>query len=627
MQCIRRIAFSLALLVSAACAQTQDPPDIFLITVDTLRADRVNGENAVATRGFARLAAAGVTFTQAFTSTPLTSPAHASILTGRYPAVHGVHDFGFPLPESMTTLAEVLKQSGYQTAAFVGALVLDSKTLAPGFDQGFDTYFNFPAGKKEGSRWGRLERRAGDVVAEAERWLAAHRSGPRFVWVHLYDPHDPYEPPEPFAAQFRGREYDGEVAYADSELARFLEFLNANGWYRDALIIATGDHGEGLGDHGEDSHGILLYDSTLHVPLVVKPAGDRPNRKVVDALVRGVDLFATMVEAVGAPASKTDGTSLSPLWRGIDDSARQLVAETQYPLRFGWAPLLALRSESHKLVEAPRVEFYDLKSDPGETRNVYQPWSEDVRRLRTALRHYRESAPRPAPQNAKVLQSTLDELKALGYLGNDPGASEVPEPSLLPDPKDRIAVHNALHAAMMLESQGNDRGAREALNRALALEPESFPGRSQAGMLELRAGNHRAAVAHLKRAHQIRPKDASVAFALGDALFALKDFAAARSALNAALQLDPRRYEARVRLGEAESALGNLTVALAHFEAAALLQPDRTEADVASARVYLTRGENARAIPLLRRAARKAPDDASIATLLAEAEKRPASKK
>jgi tetratricopeptide (TPR) repeat protein len=228
--------------------------------------------------------------------------------------------------------------------------------------------------------------------------------------------------------------------------------------------------------------------------------------------------------------------------------------------------------------------------------------------------------PRPPTADAKVPQSTIEELKALGYLGSDPGATEVPEPSLLPDPKDRIAVHNALHSAMMQEAAGNEAAALASLQRALALEPDSFPGRSQAGMLESRAGNHAATAAHLKRAHALRPKDAAVAFALGDALFGMQDFRGARDALAAALQLDARRYDARLKLGEAERALGNIAAAVSQFEAAALLDPQRTEAEVALARLYLAQGESAKAGALLRRAARRAPQDAAIAALLAEAE-------
>ena len=591
MQCMRMLAL-LLLLVLPGTAQQQNP-DIFLITIDTLRADRVMGEGAVTGKGLGRLAADGINFTQAFTPAPLTNTSHASILTGLFPRAHGVHDFGVPLSSSTTTIAEVLTTQGYRTAAFIGALVLDSKTLAPGLGQGFDTYLNFPGGSRESPRWGRLERRAEAVVAEAEAWLRQNPSGPRFVWIHLYDPHDPYEPPEPFASQYRGRQYDGEVAYADAVIAAFLEFLDSRNWYRDAVVITVGDHGEGLGEHGEDTHGILLYDSTLHVPLLIKLPQAEQQGKTIASLVRTVDLFATMAELAGAAVPKNDGDSLRPLWSDAALAPRNLIAETQYPLRFGWAPLHGLRTDEHKLIEAPRAEFYDLRRDPGERQNLYEPWNEQVATLRAALAQYRESSPAAQPANSRVPESTLSELKALGYLGNDPGVTKVPEPSLLPDPKDRIAVHNALHAGMMAEAAGSNAAAMESFRRAAALEPGSFLAQSQLGLLELRSQDFKSAAVHLTNAFRLRPSDASVAFALGEAMFALNDSAGAREALDAGLKVEPRRYEARVKLGEVEAALGKL---------------------------YLERGELTKAIAPLRRAVRKAPENKTAKDLLAQAE-------
>jgi len=257
-------------------------PDVILVTIDTLRADHVGcyGYLPAKTPTLDALAGDGFRFANAFTPSPITNTSHASILTGLLPSSHGVTDFGIPLAGHQT-LAEKLKTTGYQTAAFIGAIILDSATLSPRFDRGFDFYDNFPADApaigKEGkptSRFGRVERRAGEVIAHAETWLAAHprSAGPRFVWVHLYDPHDPYEPPEPFAAQFKDQLYDGEIAYADSELGKFIAHLKQRGEYDRSLIVVTGDHGEGLGEHKEETHGIFLYDSTLHVPLIMKQA-------------------------------------------------------------------------------------------------------------------------------------------------------------------------------------------------------------------------------------------------------------------------------------------------------------------------------------------------------------------
>ena len=202
-------------------------------------------------------------------------------MTGLLPSSHGVTDFAIPLSPTHPTLAELLKKNGYHTAAFIGAVILDSKTLAPGLDRGFDFYDNFPEHAQTKSRWGRVERRGMDVVQHAENWMTAHPAGPHFVWVHLYDPHDPYEPPPPYSETYKDRLYDGEIAYADSALANFVAYLKKNGRYDNSLIVVVGDHGEGLGEHHENTHGIFLYDSTTHVPLIVKLPGGSDAGKVV----------------------------------------------------------------------------------------------------------------------------------------------------------------------------------------------------------------------------------------------------------------------------------------------------------------------------------------------------------
>src|SRR5246500_5439049 len=232
-------------------------PDVFLVTIDTLRADHVHcyGYDRIETPALDSLANDGVRFANAFTPSPITNTSHTTILTGLMPSVHGVSDFGVPLNSSYPTWAELLHQKGYHTAAFIGAVILDSKTLAPGLDRGFDFYDNFPEHPATKERWDRVERRGMEVVQHAETWLGTHRAGPHFVWIHLYDPHDPYEPPQPYATTYKDRLYDGEIAYADSSLGHFLQYLKAQDGYRNALVIVVGDHGEGLGEHHEDTHG------------------------------------------------------------------------------------------------------------------------------------------------------------------------------------------------------------------------------------------------------------------------------------------------------------------------------------------------------------------------------------
>src|SRR6202165_3319681 len=377
-------------------ADTISRPNVFLITIDTVRADHVHcyGYDHVQTPSLDQLAKQGVRFTQAFTPSPITNSSHASILTGLLPSSHGVSDFGVPLAASHLTLAEALKKRGYRTAAFIGAVILDSKALAPGFDRGFEFYDNFPADAKSKSRWGRVERRGMEVVQHAETWLNAHPPGPHFVWVHLYDPHDPYEPPPPYSETYKDRLYDGEIAYADSALGHFLAYLKKQGWYEGAMIVVVGDHGEGLGEHHEDTHGLFLYDSTTHVPLIVKLPNEREAGRTVDAQVRTTDIMPTILNVLGvAPPANLDGDSLEPFLNGIEANHRTVFGETGYPLRFGLASLRSVRMEGFKFGEAPKWELYDLHADPGELRNHYEPWDGTVQKLRRVLAELSAKSP------------------------------------------------------------------------------------------------------------------------------------------------------------------------------------------------------------------------------------------
>src|SRR5580704_3913793 len=365
-----------ALFVFPASAQN---PDVFLITIDTLRADHLGcyGYKDIETPTIDSIAADGVRFSQAFTHSPITNTSHTTILTGLLPSVHGVTDFGVPLAPNHVTWAELLKKQGYQTAAFIGAVILDSNQLASGLDRGFDFDDNFPAKTESKDRFGRVERRAQAVIADAGSWFAQHprdaqSAAPRFMWVHLFDPHDPYEPPPPFSEKYAKHLYDGEIAYADSQLGHFIDTLKKAGVYQKSIIIIVGDHGEGLGEHGEDTHGLFLYDSTLHVPLIVKLPGANHHGGVIDKLVRTTDILPTVLSLTNTSAPpELNGTSLVPLINSETDAPRELLGETDYPLRWGWAPIKALREQNAKLIEAPKPEFYDLQSDPHELKNLY----------------------------------------------------------------------------------------------------------------------------------------------------------------------------------------------------------------------------------------------------------------
>jgi len=600
-------------------------PGVFLITIDTLRADHVHcyGYDRIQTPALDLLAKQGIRFTQAFTPSPITNSSHASIMTGLLPSSHGVSDFGVPLTAIYPTLAELLAKGGYRTAAFIGAVILDSKNLAPGLDRGFEFYDNFPELTTTKSRWGRIERRGMEVEQRAESWLNAHPAGAHFVWVHFYDPHDPYEPPPPYSDVYKDRLYDGEIAYADSALGHFLAYLKKQGWYEGALIVVVGDHGEGLGEHHEDTHGILLYDSTTHVPLIVKLPEERDAGRTVDAQVRTTDIMPTILGLLGvaAPAS-LDGDSLEPFLNGVEAAPRTVFGETEYPLRFGWAPLRSIRKEGFKFIEAPKPELYDLRADPGELRNHYEPWDGTVQKLRRVLAELSAKSPAPGKSSpGAVSLSTIDELHALGYLGSADArsATDVPEPSLLPDPKDKIEEQNLLHTAMMASEDGEPNKARVALEKVLQLDESSAIALRQLGRLEIASRNYAKAAGYLRRAQDARPNDATDALEYGRALELGGDLPGARDALQASLKLNPHQFAARLSLGRVYLGLNDSRAAEEQFVAAVLLQPESFEAQIDLAKALIHQRKFADAVELLEPVAGSSSSGAEMFEALAEA--------
>jgi len=626
---MRRLAICLGIMLlgTAAWSQTSvrtsaetsgrtstarnSPPDVYLITIDTLRADHVGcyGYKEVETPALDALAADGVRFTEAFTHSPITNTSHITILTGLLPSVHGVTDFGVPLSPQHVTAAELLKKHGYQTAAFIGAVILDSNTLAPGLDRGFDFYDNFPktdAKNANGNKklhWGRIERRGMEVVEHAEAWFDKHQTGPHFVWVHLYDPHDPYEPPPPFSEKYKDHLYDGEIAYADSALARWIAFLKKAGVYDNAIIIVTGDHGEGLGEHGEETHGLFLYDSTLHVPLIlkmpVKAAGAGDHGAVIDAQVRTIDILPTILAATGVAApAELNGESLLPLINAETNSAhalpkRALFGETDYPLRWGWAPLRALRTENAKLIEAPRPELYDLQADPRELKNLYAPDSSKTQRMQAEMAKWKSKLP-PQSSRGKLAET-------------------------LPDPKDKIEVQNLLHRAMLAADDSRSSDARQFLEQALQIDPASSTALRQLGELELAAGDFGKATVHLKRACELRPDDSTAAFELGVAMEKSGNWSGARDALESSLKLAPSLMPARLGLGHVYLQLKDAKNAEDQFEAALLVDSNNSDGRLGLAEAQIQQSDFAGALPDLEAFTKADPQNAKALRLLEHA--------
>ena len=598
--CLTLFLSSLQLWATGAPRKAQ--PNVFLVTIDTLRADHVGcyGDSQVKTPAIDSLAKDGIRFANAFTPVPITNSSHASILTGLYPSSHGVTDFGVALSASHVTWAKLLQQHGYKTAAFIGAVVLDAKTLAPGFDQGFDYYDNFPPHSGKG-HWDVEERRGMEVVRHAEKWLDHPHSqgsltplseGPFFAWVHLYDPHDPYEPPPPYSQIYRGHLYDGEIAYADHALGDFLSYLRRRGWYDNSLIVLVGDHGEGLGEHQEQTHGIFLYDSTLHVPLIMKLPQERKAGEVAGAQVRTVDILPTVLGVLGISAKEhMDGSSLQAMFAGAGargQGSGPLFGETDYPLHFGWAPLRCVRVQSGKFIQAPRPEYYDLQSDPHELHNLDAS----------------------APPQEHQLQAMLARHQAEQNGGKISAAQ-----AQLPDAKDRIEEENLLHKALLESDRGHSQQARTLLKEVLQKDSKSALAFSQLGQLELKAGDYRQAAADLGKARQLRPNDSTSAFYQGQALFAVGDFAAAAEPLENSLRLLPEQLPARILLAKTYLKLGKPSAAEDQLEAALLTDSNNADAQLELGRVLLAEKKYDEAASQLKALAEQHPSEEAFQLL------------
>jgi arylsulfatase A-like enzyme/Flp pilus assembly protein TadD len=416
----------LALLLALPAVASPAParrPNVLLVTIDTLRPDRLScySQRYLQTPNIDRVAAGGVVFTRAFAHSPMTLPSHANILLGTTPLQHGVHDNGiFRVPENLPNLATYLKQSGYATGAVVGAFPLDSRF---GLDRGFDLYDDYyGAGPFIENQF--VERKADAVVDNALAWLRG-TAEPWFLWVHLFDPHQPYEPPEPYATKFKDDPYSGESAYVDSALARLFGHLGDSGGADSTVVVITGDHGQALGEHGEATHGYFAYNSALWVPLIVAGPGVKPGR--VDQNVCHVDIFPTVCDLVGLPKPPyLQGVSLVPAIRGKEIPARAIYFESLDPYyRAGWAPLRGFIEARRKFIDQPIPELYDLGSDFNETKNLAGP---DVEKDRAALAKLVKAG--TAAGSAAAAKPKLDaeaqrKLQSLGYVGGyQPSAKE-----------------------------------------------------------------------------------------------------------------------------------------------------------------------------------------------------------
>ena len=442
------LAVALCGLLSACNGRSAvHPANVVVITIDTTRADRLSpyGYMDASMPALERLAREGVLFDRAMTVAPLTLPAHSSLFTGLFPPRHGVRDNADrALASKHTTLAETLRAHGFRTGAFVSSVVLASDR---GLAQGFDQYVDVPASNDGEPR--QLQRRGDEVVTDAIRWVNDVRGAPFFLWAHLYDPHRPYDPPEPY----RSRHFDpyvGEIAFADSQIGRLLDALEQRHLLERTVVVLAGDHGESLGEHGEKDHGIFVYENVLRVPLIIRVPDALKSRSVaprrVGDIVRLVDVTPTVLDLLGLTVLSSngerqiDGVSLVDRMRGSSRAPElEAYAESLYPARFGMSPLKTLHDGRFKLIDAPRPELFDLERDPFEERNIHaeRPTvAEAMRRRLTQMAKESEPSDRLAPED-ELSPDARERLHALGYVGSQPLTDSLGGDDR-PDPKDCI---------------------------------------------------------------------------------------------------------------------------------------------------------------------------------------------
>jgi choline-sulfatase len=578
-------------------------PNILLITLDTTRADHLGayGHQLAQTPRLDRLAREGVLFERALTAAPITLPAHASLLTGAYPFTHGVRNNGnFSLSDTVPTLATALHDAGYRTAAFVSAFVLDRRY---GLARGFDEYDD---------RVG-LERRGDRTAAAALEWLNAHASAPApfFVWLHLYDAHDPYDPPPPFREAFAGRLYDGEIAFDDEVIGSVLDGLDRAGRLSSTIVAVIGDHGESLGEHGEDTHAVFVYEATLRIPMIIAWRGRLPAGRRVPSLVRGIDLAPTLLDlADRPPLTGAHGRTLMPLVRGTAGDAPSAYAESYFPLLYmNWAPLRSIRDGRWKFIDAPTPELYDLQRDAGEQTNLAEREPARAAALRRGLDALTGGEP-GAMSRRTIDTETAAKLAALGYVGSAGSGVTPVSAEGRPDPKQMIGLFNRLRRANAAAQDGRFGEAAAIARDALRQDPRNAFATIVLANAELELGRYREAIASFRAYLDLVPESADAHHRIAICYARLGDADEALNEDEAALAIDPRSGDARMLRGGLLAARGRTGEAMQELRAAVEINPGNAAFRVGLARVLVRSGQLDAAERELRRALQLQPQSA-----------------
>jgi len=495
--------------------------NVLFITLDTTRADHLPmyGYDQVKTPSLDRIAATSYVFEDAISHVPLTLPAHTSMLTSMLPISSGMRDnAGFFLDQNVLTLPEVFKTKGYATSAFVSAFVLDSRWQ---LNQGFDLYYdNFNLEEFKQLNPQDAQRRAEETEAEAEHWLEANKSRRFFSWVHFYDPHEPYDPPEPFKTEYADRPYDGEIAYMDVYVGKLIDKLKSMGVEDKTIVVITGDHGEGLGQHNEANHAMFVYNTTQHIPLLFHVPGGKNRR--ISGIVRHIDIAPTILDLLGVkPPLSFQGASLVPMMNGKKDTNRVAYSESLYAeLHYGWSSLKSITTQQYKYIEAPKPELYDRIQDPGETRNLFQEKPNYAKVLREQLlliisKYTNVDAQGPQ----KMDPETEERLRALGYIA---GSVRSTEESRKIDPKDKIHLARDLEQASSFTQEQRYQEAVDLLQPILKEDPNMTDAHFIAGVSYTGIKNYDKGIDELLKTLALRPDHTMALYNIGYA-YEMKD--------------------------------------------------------------------------------------------------------
>ncbi len=585
------LAFGAASILSAACGPSSSGDlsdlvqsgaasgyNLLLITLDTVRSDRLGtyGYTLAETPAMDALAATGVQFDEAISPVPITLPSHTTMMTGLYPPRHGVRDNGvFHLADDQNTLAERLKGEGYDTAAFIGCFVLDERF---GLDQGFDTY-DFEVTKEgfQQSNFDFNQRSAGSVTQAALRWLRdrgqSRNTRPFFMWVHYFDAHVPLQSPLASLPRFQGRPYDAEITYVDQQLGRLIDNLGRLGLRKKTLIVLVGDHGEGLKEHGESTHGLFVYDTTLKVPFILSsPTLFDKHHRIRNRLVSLIDLRPTVEDLLGlAVSEEMDGISLL---QEDTDPGRALYIETKMPYYSArCSPLFGVRRHGSKYIEAPEPEFYNLDNDPGEVNNVYGAGTEESVEMAKLLNRLRNSWPLSDGESPvrEMSAEEIDRLRSLGYVHSSARAPA----GELPDPKAMMRSSRKVTEAIRLQEENRMEEAIRAAREAVR-ECEGFLD-ATAFLAEIlrEAGQPDEAIQVLRNSLEANPL-CGTALQLARTFMTLKKYGEMEETLRIAADLDPTNGFIHVLRGDRYSLQERLPEALSEYEKALEVDEHRT---------------------------------------------------